>query len=130
MNIKSNAENEKNSIKKVENLIAYIKGKYTVSENIETTEIMAILRFNNKKDYSNTSLKIMLDYVKNNELENHLDTNQLKNLKHYIDRIKDGLDLAVHNIETIVDFEHNKRAWSHLEPLFDILSTNLNIELQ
>lgn len=130
LNIKSNAENEKNSIKKVENLIAYIKGKYTVSENIETTEIMAILRFNNKKDYSNTSLKIMLDYVKNNELENHLDTNQLKNLKHYIDRIKDGLDLAVHNIETIVDFEHNKRAWSHLEPLFDILSTNLNIELQ
>ena len=70
----------------------------------------------------------MLDYIKNNELENHLDTNQLKNLKQFIDLIKDGLDLAVHNIETIVDLGHNKRAWKHLEPLFDILSNNLNIE--
>lgn len=89
---------------------------------------MTILKFKSKKDYSSASLKIMLDYVKNNELENHLDRNQLKNLKHYIDRIKDGLDLAVHNLETIVDLEHNKRAWKHLEPLFDILSSNINIE--
>ncbi|WP_426429657.1 hypothetical protein ACPX19_08925 [Winogradskyella sp. HB-48] len=128
LSIKTNAENEKNNLKKIDNLIAYLKGKYSIEDEIESTEIMTILRFNNKKDYSSTSLKIMLDYVKNNELENHLDTNQLKNLKHYIDRIKDGLDLAVHNIETIVDLEHNKRAWQHLEPLFDILSNNLNIE--
>ena len=40
------------------------------------------------KGYSNTSLKIMFDYVKNNELDGHLDTNQLKNLKFYIDNIK------------------------------------------
>lgn len=123
---KTNEENHKNGLKKVETLINHIKGRYGVEEDIEAEPIMNILRFNNKKDYSNASLKIMIDYVKNNELDDHLDTNQLKNLRHYIDRIKDGLDLAVHNIETFVDVEHNKRAWIHLEPLFDILSTNIN----
>ena len=37
-----------------------------------------------------------------------------------------GLDLAIHNLETIVDPEHNKRAWKHLEPLFIYLSENIN----
>lgn len=128
LSLKSNEENERNGLKKVETLINYLKGKYKVKEEIETKDIMSILKFNGNKDYSNASLKIMLDYVKNNELENHLDTNQLKNLKFYIDNIKNGLDLAVHNIETIVDLSHNKRAWTHLEPLFDILSNNLNTE--
>ena len=128
LSLKSNEENEKNGLKKVETLISHLKGKYQVQDEIEIAPIMGILRFNGNKDYSNASLKIMLDYVKNNELENHLDTNQLKNLKFYIDNIKNGLDLAVHNIETIVDLSHNKRAWTHLEPLFDILSNNLNTE--
>lgn len=128
LDLKTNAENEKNNLKKVSNLITYIKRKHFVKDEIVSNEIMTILKFKSKKDYSSASLKIMLDYVKNNELENHLDRNQLKNLKHYIDRIKDGLDLAVHNLETIVDLEHNKRAWKHLEPLFDILSSNINIE--
>jgi len=128
LSLKSNEENEKNGLKKVETLISHLKGKYQVKEEIETTPIMTILKFNGNKDYSNASLKIMLDYVKNNELENHLDTNQLKNLKFYIDNVKNGLDLAVHNIETIVDLSHNKRAWTHLEPLFYILSNNLNTE--
>lgn len=128
LSIKTNENNEKNSLKKVDTLIKYIKGKHSVQEEIDANEIMKILRFNSNKDYSNASLKIMLDYVKNNELDNHLDTNQLKNLKHFMDRIKDGLDLAVHNIETIVDLEHNKKAWIHLEPLFDILSNNINTQ--
>lgn len=128
LSLKTNEKNEKNGLKKVETLISHLKGKYQVNGEIETAPIMSILKFNGNKDYSNTSLKIMLDYVKNNELENHLDTNQLKNLKFYIDNIKNGLDLAVHNIETIVDLSHNKRAWTHLEPLFDILSNNLNTE--
>lgn len=128
LSLKANAENEKSSLKKVNKLITYIKGKHSIKDEIESAEVMTILRFTSKKNYSNASLKIMLDYIKNNELENHLDPNQLKNLKHYIDRIKEGLDLAVHNLETIVDLEHNKRAWKHLEPLFDILSNNLNIE--
>lgn len=128
LSLKTNEQNEKNGLKKVETLINHIKGKYQVQEEIETVPIMGILKFNGNKDYSNASLKIMLDYVKNNELENHLDTNQLKNLKFYIDNVKNGLDLAVHNIETIVDLSHNKRAWTHLEPLFDILSNNLKTE--
>lgn len=128
LNLKTNADNRKNNLKKVESLILYIKHKHLIKDEIESSQIMTILRFNSKKDYSSASLKIMLDFVKNNELEDYLDTHQLKNLKHYIDRIKDGLDLAVHNIETIVDLEHNKRAWIHLEPLFEILSNNLSIE--
>lgn len=122
---KTNSEANKNSLRKVQTLIQYIKKKHHVKDEIESSEIMSILRFNSTKDYSNASLKIMLDYVKNNELENHLDSQKLRNLKHYIERIKDGLDLAVHNIETIVDLSHNKRAWIHLEPLFDILSNNI-----
>lgn len=125
---KTNEQNEKRGLKKVESLIIHLKGKYQINKNIETSPIMSILRFNGKKDYSNASLKIMLDYVINNELEVHLDTNQFKNLKSYIENIKNELDLAVHNIETIVDLSHNKRAWKHLEILFDILSDNLNKE--
>jgi len=128
LSLKANQENERNSLKKVDSLITHIKAKYKITEEINPEQIMSILKFKSNKDYSNASLSLMLDYVKNNELNEHLDTNQLKNLKHYIDRIKDGLDLAVHNLGTIVDLEHNKRAWFHLEPLFDILSNNLTIE--
>ncbi|WP_234977630.1 hypothetical protein [Flavobacterium cucumis] len=128
LTIKTNEENNKNSQKKIQLLTTHLKGKYKIDEEIDSEAITNILRFNSSKDYSNASLGIMLDYVKNNELDNHLDTNKLKNLKHYIDRIKDGLDLAVHNLETVIDFEHNKRAWIHLEPLFDILSNNINRE--
>ena len=130
LSIKTNEENEKNGLKKIGTLINHIKGKYKVQEEIETEPLMNILRFNGNKDYSNASLKVMLDYVKNNELESHLDTNQFKNLKLYIDNIKNELDLAVHNIETIIDLSHNKRAWSHLEPLFDVLSNNLHNDNQ
>ena len=126
LTLKANEENEKNGLKKVELLIKHLRGKYNFKEDIDSIPIMGILKFNSNKDFSNSSLKVMLDYVKNNELDDHLDTNQLKNLKFYIDNIKNGLDLAVHNIETIVDFSHNKRAWTHLEPLFDILSNNID----
>ena len=54
--------------------------------------------------------------------------NTYKNIKAYIERIKMDLDLAIHNIETIIDAEHNKRAWQHLEPLFVYLSENINTE--
>lgn len=122
---KTNEENEKNGLRKVELLINHLKGKYNIKDEIDSMPIMGILKFNGNKDYSNASLKIMLDYIKNNEIDDHMDINQLKNLKFYIDNIKNGLDLAVHNIETIVDLSHNKRAWNHLEPLFDILSNNI-----
>jgi len=122
---KTNEENEKNGLKKVDSLIKHLVGKYNIKSEIESAPLMGILKFDGTKDFSNASLKIMLDYVKNNELDDHLDTHQLKNLKFYIDNIKNGLDLAAHNIETILDLSHNKRAWTHLEPLFDILANNI-----
>lgn len=125
LSIKTNEETEQNSLRKVQTLISHIKGKYGVKEDMDSVQFMSILRFNSNKDYSNASLKIMLDYVKNNILDEHLDANQLKSLKHYIDRIKDGLDLAVHNLEFPVDLGHNKTAWTHLSPLFEILSNNI-----
>jgi len=125
---KANERALEDSKKKVSSVVQYVKNTHNIENDIDKEQIMNILRFNSKKDYSNASLKIMLDYVKNNELDNHLDTNQLKSLKHYIDRIKDGLDLAVHNLEFIVDANQNKTAWKNLEPLFDILSNNINRE--
>lgn len=125
---KTSQEAERNSKKKVDSLILYLKRKHKINDEIDSEEIMSILKFKGAKDYSNASLKTMLDYVKNNELDEHLDTNQLRNLKDYLDRIKDGLDLAVHNIERFVDIEHNRTAWRHLEPLFGVLSNNLTIE--
>lgn len=125
---KANEENLKNGQKKVDTLIKHIKGKYSVSEDVDSEQIMNILKFNGTKEFSGTSLKTMLDYVISNGLVNYLDTNKYKNLKDYIERIKMGLDLAIHNIETIIDFEHNKRAWQHLEPLFNYLSENIKKE--
>ena len=126
LSLKTNESTLKYNKRKVGSLIIHLKGRYNIKEDISEEEIMNILRFNQKKDYSNSSLKVMLDYISNHELENHLDTQQLKNLKHYLNRIKEGLDLAVHNLETYIDLEHNKRAWKHLEPLFVILSNNIN----
>lgn len=98
---------------------------HNVSEVISKENLMNILRFNSSKDYSNATLKIMLDYFKNNELDNFFDVQTSKNLKKYFDNIKDELDLATHNIETFIDLSHNIRAWKHLKPLFVTLSQNL-----
>lgn len=83
-------------------------------------------KFSTDKEFVDTSLKAMLDFVLKNKIVNEIDPNTYKNLKDYIERIKMGLDLAIHNLETIVDPEHNKRAWKHLEPLFIYLSENIN----
>jgi hypothetical protein len=121
-------DSKENGQKKVDNLIRHLKGKYSISKEIDSAPIMSILKFNTSKDYSNTTLKIMLDYVIKKELINHVNTNEYKNIKDYIERIKSGLDLAVHSLNTFVDLGHNKRAWQHLEPLFDMLANNLNKE--
>ncbi len=123
---KTNQKNIQDSGKKVDLLINYIKAKHDVKGNIEKNELMNILRFNSSKDYSNATLRTMIDYFKNNELDSFFDIQTSKNLKKYFDNIKEELDLAVHNIETYVDLSHNKRAWKHLEPLFVTLSQNLN----
>ncbi|PLX01104.1 MAG: hypothetical protein C0594_14375 [Marinilabiliales bacterium] len=124
---KSNEERRKNGLTKVNTLIAHIKGKYKVSEEIDPEPIMSILKFNIDKEYV-SGLKVMLDYIIKNELDDHFDPVTLKNIKHFIERIKDGLDLAVHNLKTLIDVEHNKRAWEHLLPLFQVFSNNILIE--
>lgn len=123
---KANKSRQEDNLRKVNSLISYIKGTYSIDEEIPPTELMRILRFNSEKNYASATLKVTLDYILKHELKKHLDSNQFKNLKHYIQRIKDGLDLAVHNIETIIDSEHNRRAWQHLKHVFIILSDELN----
>ncbi|MBP4139793.1 hypothetical protein EV143_11723 [Flavobacterium chryseum] len=123
---KTSKKTIEDSGKKVSLVIDYIKNNHGVQDTISKDNLMNILRFNSSKDYSNASLKIMLDYFKNYELDNFFDVQTSKNLKKYFDNVKEELDLAVHNIETFVDLTHNKRAWKHLEPLFVTLSENLN----
>lgn len=125
---KTSEENKKNGMKKVATVIKYIKDVHKVEDDIDSEKLMNILKFNGDKEYLDTSLKAMLDYVVKNKLINSLDNNTYKNIKAYIERIKMDLDLAIHNIETIIDAEHNKRAWQHLEPLFVYLSENINTE--
>lgn len=127
---KTNKKILEDSEKKVDILLNYLQVKHKVDsiDKIDKNNIMNILRFNSSKDYSNASLKIMLDYIMNNELDKFFDVQQIKNLKNYFTRIKEDLDLAVHNIETYIDLSHNKRAWNHLEPLFVTLSNKINTE--
>lgn len=124
---KANESNSKDNKAKVSGVIKYVDGIYNIKETkIKQDRIMNILRFNNKKDYSNISLKIMLDYVINNIVDKHLDPTQLKVVKHYTSRIKEGLDLAVHNFDYSTDANHNRTAWNNLKLLFITLSKNIN----
>ncbi|OWK69212.1 hypothetical protein [Pedobacter sp. AJM] len=124
--LKLNQEKRESGLAKVKVLNSYVKGKYNISENLNAEDIMKILKFTGDKDYSSLSLKIMLDYIKNIELAKfQLEANILKNIKQYIDNVKNELDLAVHNLNFIIDTTHNKRAWSQLLPLFELLSKDL-----
>lgn len=126
INEKTNEERKKNGLAKVNTLIKLIKGKYKISEDISTDEFMKILKFDGEKGYV-SSLKVMLDYIKNNELKEIIsEPTKLKSITDYIDGVKNGLDLAVHNIDYTIDLNVNRRAWSTLEPLFKALSDNLN----
>ncbi len=123
---KTNKKTIEDSGKKVSLVIDYIQNNHEVKDDINKENLMNILRFNSSKDYSNATLKIMLDYFKNHDLDNFFDVQTSKNLKKYFDNVKEELDLAAHNIETFIDLTHNKRAWNHLQPLFVTLSQNLN----
>lgn len=129
VNLKIQEKKQKDNEAKVDTLIKYLIGKYSISKlDINKEKITEILKFKHSNGYIDITLKGMLEYIKNNELDNYLDAITLRNLKQYIDLVKNDLDLAVHNIQTIIDLESNKRAWKHLEPLFDILSNNIKIE--
>lgn len=125
LSTKVNDDNRKSGYKKVSALIKYIKDTHHIENDIDINICMNILKFSVDKEFIDTSLKAMLDFVLKNEIVNAIDPNTYKNLKDYVERIKMGLDLAIHNLETIVDAEHNKRAWKHLEPLFIYLSENI-----
>ena len=113
--------------KKVDQLINYLVSTHSLTTELDKEAFMRILRFHAKpKDFTNTSLKVMLDYVVNHRLRDAIDDAlKFRNIKAYADQIKLNLDLAVHNIETVIDVGHNTRAWKHLEPVFDYLCTNL-----
>lgn len=126
INKKSNEERKKNGLAKVKTLIKFIKGKYNISEEMDIDKFMEILKFDGNKEYI-SSLKTMLDYIKNSELPVLIsDMSKLKSITDYIENVKKGLDLAVHNIDYTIDLNVNKRAWNTLEPLFSALSNNLN----
>lgn len=126
---KQNSETKmRNNEKKVSSLCDYLKNQYDIKEDIDKNNIMNILRFNDKKEFDDSSLKGMFDYIFKHELCSVYDSATLKNIKDYAERIKMGLDLAVHNKKTIIDVNHNSRAWHHLEPLFDYLSKNIKNE--
>lgn len=61
MTEKTNEENEKNGLKKVDSLIKQLAGKYNIKSEIESAPLMGILKFDGTKDFSTASLKIMLD---------------------------------------------------------------------
>jgi hypothetical protein len=127
MNEKIIQKRKTDSLAKIKKLIAFIKGTYKVNEEISEADFMRILRFEGDKDYSHSSLKIMLDYIKNNELKEIIsESTKLKSITEYIDNVKNGLDLAVHNIDYTIDVNVNRRAWNTLEPLFNALSENIN----
>lgn len=129
VSLKIQEKKQKDNEAKIESLVRYLAGKFSISkEAVDKDKIMEILKFKHSEGYVDVTLKGMLEYIKNNELNNYLDATTLRNLKQYIDLVKNDLDLAVHNIKTIIDLESNKRAWKHLEPLFEILSNNIKIE--
>ncbi|MDR6544292.1 hypothetical protein J2810_000314 [Chryseobacterium rhizosphaerae] len=126
INEKTNEQRKKDGLAKVNTLIKMIKGKYDINEDINTDEFMKILKFDGEKEYV-SSLKVMLDYIKNHELKQIIsEPTKLKSITDYIDGVKNGLDLAVHNIDYTIDLNVNRRAWTTLEPLFKALSDNLN----
>lgn len=126
INEKTTQKRKNDGLAKIKTLITFIKGKYNVIEEIGEDDFMRILRFDGDKEYS-SSLKIMLDYVKNFELKEIInEPTKLKSIIDYIDNVKNGLDLAVHNIDYTIDVNVNRRAWNTLEPLFSALSKNIN----
>ncbi|WP_414618009.1 hypothetical protein [Dyadobacter sp. 32] len=126
INTKNTEEKKKSGSDKVDQLIAALSKAYKFDRDLDKELFMRILRFDKDPTYSSLSLKTMLDFLKNHELPRLInDPGMLRNFGQQIDNIKNELDLAVHNIHTIIDSSHNKRAWSHLHPLFTVLSDEL-----
>lgn len=126
---KSSENAKKNGLAKVKTLIKYLSAHYTIDKDLDENNIMNILKFNNEKtDFSNISLKPMLDYVLNHRLPMAINSQSLKVVKAQVELMKNCLDLSVHNIQYFADVESTVKAWRDLEPLFDYLCSNINIK--
>ncbi|WP_026905545.1 hypothetical protein [Pedobacter glucosidilyticus] len=126
LNEKSNQKRKDDGLAKIKTLISFLKGKYHINDEIDTADFMRILRFEGDKEYA-SSLKTMLDYIKNHELKEIIsDATKLKSITDYIDNVKNGLDLAVHDINYTIDLNVNRRAWNTLHPLFAALQKSIS----
>lgn len=125
LNEKNNQKRKNDGLAKIKTLTEFLKSRYSIKEDFDSADFMRILRFEGDKDYA-SSLKTMLDYIKNHELKEIIsEPTKLRSITDYIDNVKNGLDLAVHNLNYTIDINVNRRAWNTLEPLFNALSNNL-----
>jgi hypothetical protein len=116
---------EANNLKKVQNLEAYFKTVHGIETDIDKDAIMGLLGFKINGEFDSSSLGIMLDYTINHKLKDLLSSTAFRNQKNYLLSVKDGLDLAVHNIEFVIDKGHNDRAWKTLLKFFKALEADL-----
>lgn len=124
--VSSANDTTKSNEAKVKLVIEYLKKDKNAAKNSEVIDkCMTLLRFKSSPEFVSIGLKTMLDYVLKNHLSGQVDPQIYKNLKVFIELYKDSLDLVIHNINTIADADHNRRAWSHFEPLLKFLSKNL-----
>lgn len=114
------------NLKKIENLESYLKQNCNLQSNLDKDAVAAILGFKTKGEFDNSSLGTMLEYTINHKLKDLLSSNEFRNQKNYLISVKDGLDLAVHNIDFIIDKGHNIRAWKTLFKFFKAIEFDLN----
>lgn len=115
-----------NNLKKVKNLETYLKNNNGLQTDLDKDAVLGLLGFKTKGEFDGASLGIMLDYTINHKLRDLLSSSDFRNQKNYLTSVKDGLDLAVHNINFVIDKGHNIRAWKTLLKFFKVLEADLN----
>lgn len=119
------------NLKKVENLESYLNKNYDLEFNLDKDAVLGLLGFKIKAEFDNSSLGTMLEYTINFILKDLSSSNEFRNQKNYLNSVKDGLDLAVHNIDFVIDKAHNIRAWKTLFKFFKAIETDLsNLDLE
>ena len=120
-----------NNLKKVKTLETYLKTNHDLQTDLDKEAVLGLLGFKTKGEFDGSSLGIMLDYTINHKLRDLLSSNEFRNQKNYLTSVKDGLDLAVHNIDFVIDKGHNIRAWKTLLKFFKALESDLdNLDLE
>jgi hypothetical protein len=117
---------EEHNLKKLEHLEAYLKNNHSLQTDLDKNAVSGLLGFKTREEFDNSSLGTMLEYTINHKLTSLLSKNEFRNEKNYLTSVKDGLDLAVHNIDFVIDKGHNIRAWKTLLKFFKALESDLN----